>query len=41
MERATLRIETELGRQLQVDFGECCLEVAGERPAKAVTCSFT
>jgi transposase len=30
-ERATLRFETEPGHQLQVDFGECWLEVAGER----------
>lgn len=31
MEGATLRFETEPGRQLQVDFGECWLEVAGVR----------
>jgi transposase len=31
LERATLRFETEPGEQLQVDFGECWLEVAGER----------
>ena len=31
LEKATLRFETEPGEQLQVDFGECWLEVAGER----------
>lgn len=31
VERATLRFETGPGQQLQVDFGECWLEVAGER----------
>ena len=31
LERATLRFETEPGRQLQIDFGECWLEVAGQR----------
>lgn len=31
LERATLRFETEPGQQLQVDFGECWLEVEGER----------
>lgn len=31
LERATLRFETEPGRQLQIDFGEKWIEVAGER----------
>lgn len=31
LERATLRYETEPGQQLQVDFGECWLEVGEER----------
>ena len=30
-ERATLRFETEPGRQMQIDFGEKWIEVAGER----------
>ena len=30
-ERATLRFETELGQQMQIDFGEKWIEVAGER----------
>lgn len=31
VERATLRFETEPGRQMQIDFGEKWIEVAGER----------
>lgn len=31
LERATLRFETEPGQQLQIDFGECWLEIAQER----------
>jgi len=30
-ERATLRFETEPGQQMQIDFGEKWIEVAGER----------
>ncbi len=31
LERATLRFETEPGRQMQIDFGEKWIEVGGER----------